>query len=215
MRSALQELSYVAPLLPYTDVMNFLAHLHLATLAHSSLLGNLMADFVRGDPEGLYSPAIVAGIRMHRRIDSLTDSHEAVKQVRTLFSPATRRVAPIALDVVWDHFLSRHWLRVEPQLPLAEFVLRAQREMAPALPDTPAGFQSLNRYLWRKRWLLRYADGPFLAQVLNGMAQRRPRLSALGEIYPEIQTHYDRLETAFWQLYPAMMHAARQGALGH
>ncbi|MEQ2016588.1 ACP phosphodiesterase, partial [Photorhabdus bodei] len=27
--------------------MNFLAHLHLATLADSSLLGNLMADFVR------------------------------------------------------------------------------------------------------------------------------------------------------------------------
>lgn len=54
MRSALQKLSYVAPLLPHTDGMNFLAHLHLATLAQSSLLGNLMADFVRGDPEGLY-----------------------------------------------------------------------------------------------------------------------------------------------------------------
>lgn len=33
--------------------MNFLAHIHLAQRAQSSLLGNLMADFVRGDPEGL------------------------------------------------------------------------------------------------------------------------------------------------------------------
>ncbi|EYU17222.1 ACP phosphodiesterase, partial [Photorhabdus aegyptia] len=47
--------------------MNFLAHLHLATLADSSLLGNLMADFVRGNPEGQYSADVVAGIRMHRR----------------------------------------------------------------------------------------------------------------------------------------------------
>ncbi|MBT9432505.1 DUF479 domain-containing protein [Candidatus Sodalis endolongispinus] len=195
--------------------MNFLAHLHLATLAQSSLLGNLMADFVRGDPDGLYPPAVVAGIRMHRRIDSLTDGHQAVRQALTLFSPATRRVAPIALDVVWDHFLERHWSQVEPQWPLTEFVVRAQQGIAPALPDTPAGFQSLNRYLWRERWLLRYAELPFLAQVLSGMAQRRPRLSALGEIHPEIQTHYSRLQEAFWQLYPAMMQAARQGVLGH
>ncbi|RLR18270.1 DUF479 domain-containing protein [Sodalis-like symbiont of Bactericera trigonica] len=194
--------------------MNFLAHLHLATLAQSSLLGNLMADFVRGDPDSLYTPAVVAGIRMHRRIDSLTDDHDAVRRVRPLFSPATRRVAPIALDVVWDHFLARHWPQIEPQWPLAEFVLRAQLEIAPALPGTQAGFQSLNRYLWRERWLLRYADMPFLAQVLNGMAQRRPRLSALGAIFPEILMHYRPLEEAFWHLYPAMMQLARQGAPG-
>ncbi|UWS32561.1 ACP phosphodiesterase [Erwinia pyrifoliae] len=30
--------------------MNYLAHLHLAHLANSSLLGNLMADYVRGNP---------------------------------------------------------------------------------------------------------------------------------------------------------------------
>ncbi|HBV5299185.1 TPA: ACP phosphodiesterase, partial [Klebsiella oxytoca] len=30
--------------------MNFLAHLHLAHLADSSLSGNLLADFVRGNP---------------------------------------------------------------------------------------------------------------------------------------------------------------------
>ncbi|BAE73919.1 conserved hypothetical protein [Sodalis glossinidius str. 'morsitans'] len=194
--------------------MNFLAHLHLATLAQSSLLGNLMANFVRGDPDGLYPPAVVAGIRMHRRIDSLTDDHDAVRQIRTLFSPATRRVAPIALDVVWDHFLARHWSQVESQWPLAGFVLRAQLEIAPALPDTPAGFQSLNRYLWRERWLLRYPDMPFLAQVLNGMAQRYLRLSALEAIFSEIQMHYRPLEEAFWHLYPAMIQLARQGALG-
>ncbi|WP_458452808.1 ACP phosphodiesterase, partial [Klebsiella variicola] len=34
--------------------MNFLAHLHLASLANSSFLGNLMADFVRGAPEEQY-----------------------------------------------------------------------------------------------------------------------------------------------------------------
>ncbi|WP_458294318.1 ACP phosphodiesterase, partial [Cronobacter sakazakii] len=42
--------------------MNFLAHLHLAHLAQSSLPGNLMADFVRGKPDELYPADVVAGI---------------------------------------------------------------------------------------------------------------------------------------------------------
>ncbi|MCV5245975.1 ACP phosphodiesterase, partial [Escherichia coli] len=53
--------------------MNFLAHLHLAHLADSSLPGNLMADFVRGNPQGDYPAEIIDGIYMHRRIDVMTD----------------------------------------------------------------------------------------------------------------------------------------------
>lgn len=74
--------------------MNFLAHLHLASLANSSFLGNLMADFVRGTPEEQYSAPVAAGIRLHRRIDTLTDSHPLVREARQLFRPntaATRR----------------------------------------------------------------------------------------------------------------------------
>lgn len=84
--------------------MNFLAHLHLAMLANSSLLGNLLADFVRGNPAADYQPDVVAGIMMHRRVDVLTDSLPQVKASRDYFSAPYRRVAPITLDVVWDPF---------------------------------------------------------------------------------------------------------------
>lgn len=84
--------------------MNFLAHLHLAALADSSLLGNLLADFVRGNPQGEYPPEIVAGIMMHRRVDVMTDTLPLVKEARTYFSADYRRVSPITLDVLWDHF---------------------------------------------------------------------------------------------------------------
>src|SRR5471030_909361 len=102
--------------------MNYLAHLHLASLADSSLLGNLMADFVRGDPDGQYSAEIVSGIRMHRRVDTLTDSLPEVKIARGYFRAEFRRVAPITLDVVWDHFLSRHWETLVPSISLEDFI---------------------------------------------------------------------------------------------
>lgn len=75
--------------------MNFLAHLHLAHLADSSLPGNLMADFVRGNPRGDYPAEIIDGIYMHRRIDVMTDNLAEVKEAREWFRPQTRRVAPI------------------------------------------------------------------------------------------------------------------------
>ena len=83
--------------------MNFLAHLHLAHLAESSLSGNLLADFVRGNPEESFPPDVVAGIHMHRRIDVLTDNLPEVREAREWFRSETRRVAPITLDVMWDH----------------------------------------------------------------------------------------------------------------
>lgn len=124
--------------------MNFLAHLHLAHLAESSLSGNLLADFVRGNPEENFPPDVVAGIHMHRRIDVLTDNLPEVREAREWFRRETRRVAPITLDVMWDHFLSRHWSQLSPDFPLQEFVCYAREQVMTILPDSPPRFINLN-----------------------------------------------------------------------
>lgn len=135
-----------------------------------------MADFVRGNPQGDYPAEIIDGIYMHRRIDVMTDNLAEVKEAREWFRPQTRRVAPITLDVMWDHFLSQHWAQLSPDLPLDEFVRYAERQIVPILPDSPPRFVNLNQYLWSERWLERYREMDFIQRVLNGMASRRPRL---------------------------------------
>lgn len=193
--------------------MNFLAHLHLAHLADSSLSGNLLADFVRGNPGQDYPADIVDGIHMHRRIDVMTDNLPQVKEAREWFRPETRRVAPITLDVMWDHFLSRHWARISPDIALPEFTRYARAEVATILPDAPARFLTLNEHLWSERWLERYAEMDFIQRVLNGMASRRPRLDALRDSWQDLDAHYAALETRFWQFYPQMMAQAKNKAL--
>jgi len=189
--------------------MNFLAHLHLAKLADSSLLGNILADFVRGNPDELYPPHIVSGIRMHRRVDSMTDRLPEVKQAQRLFRPEYRRVSAITLDIVWDHFLSLNWDRIEPQIALKDFLQLSANDITPHLPDMPERFQNINRYLWSERWMERYAELPFIGKVLNGMAQRRPKLAALADSFVDVENNYDALEVLFWQFYPNMMHQAK------
>ncbi|WP_436858858.1 ACP phosphodiesterase [Citrobacter tructae] len=193
--------------------MNFLAHLHLAHLADSSLSGNLLADFVRGNPETHYPPDVVAGILMHRRIDVLTDNLPEVREAREWFRSETRRVAPITLDVMWDHFLSRHWAHISPDFPLQAFVGYAHAQVSTILPDSPPRFVNLNDYLWSEKWLERYRDMDFIQNVLNGMASRRPRLDALRDSWYDLDNHYDALEEQFWQFYPRMMDQARQKRL--
>ncbi|MGL5699403.1 MAG: ACP phosphodiesterase [Kluyvera sp.] len=193
--------------------MNFLAHLHLAHLANSSLSGNLLADFVRGNPQQDYPATVVDGIHMHRRIDVMTDNLPQVKEAREWFRPATRRVAPITLDVMWDHFLSRHWEQVSPDISLPDFVRYAHAQVSAILPNAPARFVTLNEHLWSERWLERYRDMEFIQSVLNGMANRRPKLDALRDSWHDLDEHYAPLETRFWQFYPQMMQQAENKAL--
>lgn len=193
--------------------MNFLAHLHLAHLADSSLSGNLLADFVRGNPATHYPPDVVEGIYMHRRIDVMTDNLPEVREAREWFRHKTRRVAPITLDVMWDHFLSRHWTQISPDFPLQAFVGYAHAQVATILPDSPPRFVNLNDYLWSEKWLERYRDMDFIQNVLNGMANRRPRLDALRDSWYDLDAHYDALEEHFWHFYPRMMAQAARKAL--
>lgn len=193
--------------------MNFLAHLHLAHLADSSLSGNLLADFVRGNPATHYPPDVVEGIYMHRRIDVITDNLPEVREAREWFRHETRRVAPITLDVMWDHFLSRHWTQISPDFPLQAFVGYAHAQVATILPDSPPRFVNLNDYLWSEKWLERYRDMDFIQNVLNGMANRRPRLDALRDSWYDLDAHYDALEERFWHFYPRMMAQAVRKAL--
>lgn len=190
--------------------MNYLAHLHLAHIAHSSLLGNIMADYVRGNPTGRYSPEIIAGIFMHRTVDRVTDTHPLVKEAKGLFRDEYRRVAPITLDLVWDHFLSLHWSTLEPTLPLVDFVRYCRKTIEPQLCHTPEKFQELNEYLWPQHWLIRYADKNYIGKSLNGMARRRPKLGALSGSFDDFLLQYNQLENIFFQFYPQMMANALQ-----
>lgn len=60
--------------------MNFLAHLYLAGNNKYSIIGNFIADHVKGSSIDLYNPEIRQGIRFHRQVDEFTDAHPVVKE---------------------------------------------------------------------------------------------------------------------------------------
>ena len=89
--------------------MNFLGHIFLTPNDDEILLGNFIADSVKGNPEKFYSGKIVEGIRFHRAIDTFTDSHPIVKRGVLRFRETQSKYASVVIDVIYDHILASNW----------------------------------------------------------------------------------------------------------
>lgn len=136
--------------------MNYLAHILLSGSDPDWQLGGLLGDFVKGpllpaasgrvvDRQGQpWEPGVLAGIQLHRQLDAFVDAWPEYLACLELLDRDYRRVGGIALDVYFDHLLSRHWSHFSP-VPLPAFSrdfydLCARQQ--PRLPEPAARFMS-------------------------------------------------------------------------
>jgi acyl carrier protein phosphodiesterase len=184
--------------------MNYLAHLFLADPTPELLIGNLLGDFRTGISLDRYSPLIRQGIETHLKIDAYTDSHPIVRTDKQLFSPTQRRFAGIILDVLYDHYLAKHWGNYSP-IALTDFsrnvyhILHSHRDILPeklqrALPE-----------MIQNDWLCSYAELTTIEYVLTRMAKRFKRPTPIAASYSEILTHYAALESGFLSFFPDLI----------
>ncbi|BDR16363.1 ACP phosphodiesterase [Vibrio sp. STUT-A11] len=188
--------------------MNFLAHLHIADHCSSHLLGNLLGDFVKGDPSKQYQADISNGIKLHRFVDRITDHHPIVEECKPHFTGAARRFAPIALDMFWDHCLAKHWHTFH-QCSLDKFVSdthqRVDRDVGDDLPER---FLLLHSKMWSGGWLQSYQDFENIEFALHRMSKRSPRLADLTTTFAILDQEYAILEAKFPPLYSDVLQQA-------
>ncbi|WP_020647988.1 ACP phosphodiesterase [Solimonas variicoloris] len=158
--------------------MNFLAHLWLADRTGTSLAGSVLGDVVRGAELGAYPAEIALGVRLHRRVDALTDRHPLTQALRAGFPTTTRRYAGIVLDLAADYALARDWARHADE-PLPAFAARAGAAIAAAAPwfelaggrrSSAQGFSAL---------LLSYGEAAGIDRAVQRTAQRLREPQAL------------------------------------
>jgi acyl carrier protein phosphodiesterase len=191
--------------------MNFLAHLHIADHCQSSLMGNLLGDFVKGNPTGKYPQAVVEGIRLHRFVDSFTDSNVITKNAKLMFSNDNKRFALIALDLFWDHCLVLDWQQYA-QCSLDSFCRHAAQQTSHAAFPVPERYQRVVTAMWQGEWIASYAEMDNIAFALTRMSQRSPRMAPLAHCIDDLQRHYPALRELFSQLYPAVLNAAKKNS---
>ncbi|MBA5764405.1 DUF479 domain-containing protein [Vibrio sp. 404] len=190
--------------------MNFLAHLHIAQSCQSSMLGNLLGDFVKGDPMRQFPVEVAQGIRLHRFVDSYTDSHAVIRRAKTNFSSKQRRFAGIALDVMWDHYLAVNWTNYHSS-ELDEFCLQAElmvrQEQTMPVPER---FQLVTTRMWQGRWLESYQHLDNIEFALMRMSERSSRMAPLAECFTSLEQHYAEFELLFNEFYPQLLSVSRE-----
>ena len=185
--------------------MNYLAHLHLAAHTRSSLTGNLLGDFVKGPlPTGL-EPPFDEGIWLHRKIDAFTDAHPEHRAAVASFEAPWRRFGGILVDMLYDHWLSRHWQQFSPQ-PLPCFLQQSYGQLLADHHCLPEGLPVPLRRMAEQDWIASYRHREGLSQALNGIGRRLRRPLLLGEALHTLdEGRWHECERGFMRFYPALI----------
>lgn len=187
--------------------LNYLAHLFLAEETPASRVGNLLGDFVTGLPEvlrGHFPRPIVQGIIRHRAIDRYTDSHPVVIGLKAHVALERRRFGGVIVDLVLDHFLTRHW-ETYSRIPLPDFVHTcntALREYRSFLP--PELGDSLEERI-EDEWLEHYGTDEGLDDVFHRVALRKERFAPMRGALADLREHRVEFEAGFHDFFPELL----------
>ena len=89
--------------------MNYLAHFLLSKQNEALIVGNFIADDVKGNQYRKYPESIQQGILMHREIDTFTDNHPTVSNSKNLIRKYQKKYTPVVIDIFYDYFLASNF----------------------------------------------------------------------------------------------------------
>ena len=185
--------------------MNYLAHMLCSDDTPHSMLGNFIADFVKGDVEGRFPAEVVEGIRHHRRADFFTDSHEIFAASRRLVSSQRRRYAGIIIDVVYDHFLATTWDRYCSR-SLDEFVTRVYENLGRHHDaGLPQPVPMVIKKMVREDWLRSYGTVEGIDQTFRRISRRLRHENPLPTAIEELEQNYDLIQDHFHTFFPQVL----------
>lgn len=181
--------------------MNYLAHAWLSFHHPGILVGNMISDFVKGKKQYGYPEDIQKGIRLHRAIDTFTDSHEVTRRARQFFKPAVGLYAGAFVDVVYDHFLAKN-AEVFVIQSLPQFASAVYAELNRHREYLPEKFARMLPYMEQQNWLYHYQFPDGIRKSFDGLARRASYLSDAAPAYGLFMENYTALEKAFDAFFP-------------
>jgi len=183
--------------------MNFLAHAHLSGDDDKLMIGNFIADSVKGKKHENYTEGIANGIILHRKIDSFTDRHEIVKNSMSLIRSEYGKFSGIIIDIYYDHFLATKWDNYSTE-PLNTYTKKVYSLLKRNFFILPARSQRILPFMISQNWLGGYADTDELKKVFYGMDRRTSNISGMRNAVDQLIENYDKLEEHFKEFYPQL-----------
>lgn len=181
--------------------MNYLAHAYLSFGDAEVLTGNLISDFVKGKKKLAYPDRILAGINLHRAIDTFTDTHAVNKAAAEIFRPHYRLYCTAFMDVVYDHFLAME-LSTATGSHFEEFTKEVYRKLETYQHILPQTFNNLFPYMKQQNWLFNYQYAWGIEKSMAGLVHRAAYISDSKTAFELFTANYEQLKAAYDAFFP-------------
>ena len=183
--------------------MNYLAHAFLSGADEELLVGNFIADSVRGSQLQLFPARIAQGIVLHRQIDAFTDSHPIVQLSKERLRPQYHKYAGVVTDIFYDHFLAANFSQFSlfSLSQYAQHVYAVVNRFETLLPEKVNYFLP---YMIKQNWLLGYAELTGIQKALTGLSRRTTFISNMETAADELEENYAFYAIEFFQFFPEL-----------
>jgi len=181
--------------------MNFLAHLYLSGDHPNLMVGNFIADHVKGNQIELFRSNVKDGIILHRSIDAFTDGHEIVRQSVMRLRPGFRKYAGVIVDMFYDHFLASNWQDYS-NVTLEVFTTQCYSVLQNYKGPLPERTKRMLYFMVRNNWLLAYARVDGIQAALDGMAKRTSFYSGMENATEALLENYEDFLLEFRKFFP-------------
>jgi acyl carrier protein phosphodiesterase len=181
--------------------MNFLAHLYLSGQEEDVIVGNFVADAVKGNALHRFPEGMERGMRLHREIDHYTDQHPVFRSSKSRLAPKYRMWSGVIVDLYYDHFLAKYWTEYSEE-NLQQLVSRTYFLLIRKFNLLPPRSKRILPFMITQNWLVGYRDLNVLQKVFNGMSRRTSHPSGMENAIGDLKDGYDLYENEFRTFFP-------------
>lgn len=192
--------------------MNFLAHAYLSFENPEILIGNMIADQVKGKQIESYPEGVQQGIHIHRQIDAFTDNHPTTQKAAKLFRASAGRYSGAFLDVAYDHFLAKDECN-EPNEGWEDFASKSYQQISKYRELLPSKFCSMFMYMESENWFYNYRYKWMIERSFERLQQRANYLDDNANIYADFEKYYNEIENSYYLFFPELKKFVRDLAI--
>ncbi len=181
--------------------MNFLAHIYLSGYNEDIIIGNFIADNVKGKDIENYSETVKKGIKLHRKIDYYTDNHIAVKSSKKRLQNKYHKYSGVIVDIYYDHFLAANWYNYSNE-NINDFASRAYKIFYKNFLILPNKTKAFLPLMISSNWLVNYSKLEFLQRVFKRMAHNTSFDSGMENAVEDLKKDYSLYRLEFNVFFP-------------
>lgn len=189
--------------------MNYLAHSYLSYQKTDLIIGNFIADSIRGNQfEGL-TDGIIEGIKLHRKIDVFTDTHPIYLTSKHRFSKDFDKYSGVLMDIIYDHYLAKNFEQYSTvQLQdHANSIYDLLKNNHIYLPEPAKRFYE---YMTQRNILYHYSSLQGIETVLTHLSSRIRNRFELQLAIPILEKNYIEIEEEFFIFFDDLQAFCKQ-----